>query len=134
MTNYNDARVKVLRANLAATGTSPVAVIPAASGYAYDLTQLCFHEKNNSSTNVSLLFGNDFFFDLTIGASGTIIWDMPIPQDMPRSSGLFVTLTPAGNVNVLARYISKDERTPTNLNPSTYVPRVTRTPNAFGGQ
>lgn len=134
MTNYNDGRVKVLRANLAATGTALTACIPAASGYAYDITQLCLHEKNNTSSNVSLYFGNDFFFDMTIGASGTIVWDMPIPQDMPIGSGLFVALNPAGNVNVLARYIKRDERTPTNLNPATYIPTVRRRPNEFGGQ
>lgn len=134
MISYNDGRVKVLRANLAATGTALTACIPAASGYAYDITQLCLHEKNNTSSNVSFYFGDDFFFDMTIGASGTIVWDMPIPQDMPRSSGLFVALSPAGSVNVLARYISKDERTPTNLNPGTYIPKIIRKPNELGGQ
>ncbi len=132
--SYNDGRVKVLRANLAATGTALTAVIAAASGYAFDLTQICLHEKNNSSTNVSLYFGNDFFFDFTLGASGTVIWDMPVPQDMPIGSGLFAALSPAGNVNVLARYIKRDERTPTNLNGATYVPRAIRKPNEFGGQ
>lgn len=133
MSYYRD-RVKVnyARAYITATGIAPV--IPAASGYAYNIVQISAHEEQGQVRDIRLFFGNEPYFNMTIGASGTIVWDYQLGQDMPVSSGLNASLDYPGNVLILARYVTEDQRTPTNLNGATYRSRTVRTPNQFGGQ
>lgn len=133
MSYYRD-RVKVNIARTYVTGTAPQAVIPAASGYAYNIVQISAHEEQGQIKDIRMFFGTDPYFNMTIGASGTIVWDYQLGQDMPIGSGFNASLDYPGNVLLMTRYVIEDQRTPTNLNGATYRPRTIRTPNQFGGQ
>lgn len=124
------------RALVTVTSTSPTEVIPPSSGYVHACLQVLLNEgEGDTVRKITLMEGSGTLFPFTLGASGTIIWDITgAPYELARGSGLYAKLDADGTVTVLARYISHDERTPTNLNPATYVPRVTRKPNEFGNQ
>lgn len=128
-------RTGVKRALVTITGTSPQAVIAAQSGYAPELIQILVHENNGGLRNVTLREETTRLYTFSLGGSGTIIWDMPgLGEPLHAGSGLFAHLDTTGSVDVMVRYVLHDERTPVNINPATYVPSVTRTPNAFGHQ
>jgi hypothetical protein len=124
------------RALVTVSSTSPTEIIPPASGYAHACIQLLMTENQGATLRkITLMEGSGTLFPFTLGASGTIIWDVTgAPLELIRGSGLYGRLDGAGSVTVLARYVSHDERTPTNLNPATYVPRAIRKPNEFGDQ
>jgi hypothetical protein len=125
----------VKRALVTITGTSPTAVIAAQSGYAPEIIQILLHENNGGVRNVTLREETTRMATITLGGSGTVIWDMPgLGEPLHAGSGLFAHLDQSGSVDVMVRYVLHDNRTPTNLNPATYVPSVTRTPNFFGNQ
>lgn len=81
--------------------------------------------------------GQEEFFTVGIGGSGTIIWDMPDQEEIPAGSGFSAwisdSLGTAANIAVMARYVRYDDRTPTNL-AGTYIPSTTRMPNEQGNQ
>ena len=130
---YRDrVKVNVARAYITATGITPV--IPAVSGYSYNIVQISAHEEQGLVRDIRMFFGNEPYFNMTIGASGTIVWDYQLGQDMPIGSGFNASLDYPGNVLLMTRYVVEDQRTPTNLNGATYVPRAIRTPNQFGSQ
>lgn len=113
------------------TTTSPQAVIPAASGFCPSINQVILFNAGASIRKVSLHFPE--IISMAIGASGTIIHDMPEQETLGIGSGLYAHLDAAGEIEVTARYVLYDKRTPVNLSP-TYVPRTIRTPNMFGNQ
>lgn len=129
-------RTGTRRALVTITGTSPQAIIAAQSGYSPEIVQIAMHENNGATLrNVTLLEETDEFFTVTLGASGTIIWDFPgLGESLHAGSGLYGQLDAAGSVDVMVRYVLHDDRTPTNLNGATYVPRTIRKPNEFGSQ
>lgn len=129
-------RTGVKRALVTITGVAPQEIIPAQSGYTPAIIQVLMHEDNGDSLKtITLMEESDDLFPFTLGASGTIIWDLDIaPEELNRGSGLYGKLDSTGSVTVLARYVLHDERTPTNLNPATYVPSTTRRPNVLGSQ
>lgn len=129
-------RTGTRRALVTLTGTSPQAIIAAQSGYSPEIIQIAMHENDGATLrNVTLLEGSSEFFTVTLGASGTLVWDFPgLGETLQAGSGLFGQLDDAGSVDVMVRYVLHDDRTPTNLNGATYVPRVIRKPNEFGAQ
>lgn len=129
-------RTGTRRALVTITGTSPQAIIAAQSGYSPEIVQIAMHENDGATLrNVTLLEETDEFFTVTLGASGTIIWDFPgLGESLHAGSGLYGQLDAAGSVDVMVRYVLHDDRTPTNLNGATYVPRTIRKPNEFGNQ
>jgi hypothetical protein len=126
-------RVGTKRALATITSTSPQTVIAAQSGYAPAITQVCLHNNNGDIRNISLYEESSRIFTFTLGASGTIIWDFDVQEELHASSGVNALLDFAGSVDVLIRYALYDERTPTNLS-ATYIPSTTRKPNEFGNQ
>lgn len=120
--------------NVAVTGVSTQAILPAISGYQYVITQLGHHENRGDIRNIYVLFGNDEHFKFTTGASGSIIWDMVYSQELPPGSGLNGHLDFPGSVDYLVKYVVRDVREPSNLNPRTFVNRPVRTPNCRGQQ
>jgi hypothetical protein len=124
------------RALVDVNSTSPVEIIPPASGYSHACLQICLTEASGASLRkITLMEGSGNIFPFTLGASGTIIWDITgAPLELAMGSGLYGRLDSAGAVTVLARYVSHDQRTPTNLNPATYIPRAIRKPNELGDQ
>lgn len=122
------------RSLVTVTGVAPQALISAQSGYAPAIVQIALHNDNGDIRNVTLFEESEEFFQMTMGASGTIIWDFMLEEELHKGSGLYATLDSAGSVDILVRYVLHDERTPTNLNPATYVPSTIRKPNEFGNQ
>lgn len=116
--------------------TSPVQIIPPQSGYSHACLQVLLNESNGDSLRkITLMEGSGNLFPFTLGASGTIIWDITgAPLELTMGSGLYGKLDGAGAVAVMARWVSHDQRTPTNLNPATYVASTTRKPNELGNQ
>lgn len=128
---YFRDRVGVRTALVAVTGTSVQTVVPAQSGYSIFLTQVAMHEEQGGIRDVLMYQGNDLYINFTIGASGTIVWDYQLAQNIPIGSGFNASLNIAGNVRVLARYVLVDERTPPV---AALVTRTIRAPNFFGHQ
>lgn len=129
-------RTGVQRAIVTITGVAPQEIIPAQSGYVPALIQLLLHENNGDQLKtITIMEESEELFPFTLGSSGTIVWDLDLaPEELGRGSGLYGKLNDAGSVTVWARYVLYDERTPTNLNPATYVPSATRRPNVLGNQ
>lgn len=120
--------------NIAVTGVAAQEILPPLTGYQYAITQIGHHENNGNVRNIYLLFGNQEHMKFTTGPSGSIIWDMVHPQDLPVGSGLYGHLDYPGSVDYLIKYVVRDCRTPTNLSPLTFVNRPVRKPNIFGSQ
>lgn len=129
-------RVGVKRALVTITGVAPQEIIPAQSGYTPAIIQLLMHENNGDQLKtITIMEESDDIFPFTLGSSGTIIWDLDIaPEELGWGSGLYGKLDSAGSITVLARYVLHDDRTPTNLNPATYIPSTIRKPNELGNQ
>ena len=120
--------------NIAVTGVAAQELLPPLTGFQYTITQMGHHENRGDIRNVYLLFGNQEHMKFTTGASGSIIWDMQFPQDLPIGSGLYGHLDFPGNVDYLVKYIIRDCSNPSNLNPLTFVNRPVRRPNCRGEQ
>lgn len=136
MTDRKRSFIKRQRASI--IGTSPTTIIPAESGITPALVQLAIHNKNGDLRSIRFDVGQEEWFTLAIGGSGTILWDMPDQDELARSSGFsaFIadTLGTASDIAVMARYVRYDDREPVNLNPGTYIASVTRKPNSLGNQ
>jgi len=134
----NRKRFKTHRGLATITNSTPTTVIPAQSGIAPAMLQVAIHNRGSDLRSLRMDVGQEEFFTLSIGASGTIIWDMPDQEEIPAGSGFSAWvndgyLQPA-NISVMARYVRYDDRQPNNLNPATYVPSTTHTPNKQGNQ
>ena len=133
----NRKRFKTHRGLASITGSSPTTVIPAQSGIAPAILQVCIHNRNGDLRSLRMDVGQEEFFTVGIGGSGTIIWDMPDQEEIPAGSGFSAwisdSLGTAANIAVMARYVRYDDRTPTNL-AGTYIPSTTRMPNEQGNQ
>jgi hypothetical protein len=119
------------------TSSTPTDIIPAESGIAPAIVQLAITNRNGDLRNVRLTIGNDEWFTFSIGGSGTIIWDMYDQEELPAGSGFKGSLDAnlgTGNVEILARYVRYDERSPRNVPHYQVIPSTTRTPNKFGNQ
>ena len=127
-------RPRTLRSLATITGVPHQVVVPAASGYAYAISQICLHNEQGNIRSVTLYEDHEEFFTYTVGASGTIIQDMDREEQFGIGSGIHASLDVGGAIKVLVRYIKYDERTPTNLDGATYVPTTTRRPNIRGAQ
>ena len=123
------------RALVDVNSTSPIEIIPPQSGYTHACLQILLTEASGSLRKITFMEGSGNIFPFTLGASGTIIWDITgAPMELATGSGLYGKLDGAGSVQVMARWVSHDQRTPTNLNPATYIPRTVRKPNELGDQ
>lgn len=134
----NRKRFKTHRGLATITNGTPTTVIPAQSGIAPAILQLAIHNRNGDLRSLRMDVGQEEFFTIGIGGSGTIIWDMPDQEEIPAGSGFSAwisdSIPTAASITVMARYVRYDDRTPTNLNPATYIPSTTRMPNEQGNQ
>lgn len=127
-------QVSTLWVNVAVTGITPQEILAPLTGYQYTITQIAQHERNGNIRDAIMKFGGDEFFRYTLGASGTVVWDKYLPQDLPIGSGFYSLLDFPGRVDTLVKYAIRDVRIPTNLDPLTFVNRPVHTPNSRGQQ
>jgi hypothetical protein len=127
-------RAGIKRASASITGTAPQTIIVAQSGYSISIVQSVIHERAGNFRLLTVQENSTTYDAIPMGPSGTIIWDYADQEELTPGSGVSAYLDIAGRVDVMIRYVLHDNRTPTNLNPLTYRPRTTRTPNSFGGQ
>lgn len=127
--------VGVRKALVSVTGVTPQEIIAPVAGHSITLTSVAFHERSGLFADINMFEGNDDYFDMTIGPSGTIVWDsFDSRHEFAPGSGFYISLSIPGDVGVRASYVLYDKRDPSNLDPLTYVPETTRTPNYFGQQ
>jgi len=127
--------VGVRKVLVSVTGVTPQEVIAPVAGHSITLTSVALHERSGLFVDVDMYEGGDPYFDMTIGPSGTIVWDsFDSRHELSPGSGFYISLSVSGDVGVRASYVLYDRRAPSNLDPLTYVPQTTRTPDYFGQQ
>jgi len=119
-------------------------IIPAASGYTYEITQITAVNQENSLRAISFYDGWDkLYSSIPLGASGTLLLGQKdLGGDdgirLTTSSGMRGAIDITGSVEVGVYYVTYDNRTPINkftarrntLNNVTII----RAPNRFGNQ
>ena len=130
-------RANIRQALATVTGIEPTRtdIIPAQSGYAIGIVQIRIENNEANLTRLTLWRGESEYFHYNMGGSGTIIEDKPHQLELAIGSGFHGSLSQNnGSVTVGVDYILYDQRTPTNLNGATYVPKAIRKPNIRGAQ
>lgn len=125
------------------TGVCPTqdTVLAGQSGISYGVTQMMVANLDGITNSVKLYSegGQQITPQITLGASGTFIWDVPGGEQLELGigSGLNACLGSSGSsgMEVAVYYVRHDERNP-DWRGTAIIPakNVTRAPNRFGGQ
>lgn len=138
--SHGGMRTKVFTQNATITSNSRQDIVPAESGYSFQLFQLMATNELATTHSFTVFNGDQSVTPpVIIGGSGTFIWDWPGLAYLSTAigSGINAAVSPTGSFRVTAYYRKIDERTPISseqARSASFIPKTIRMPNHFGSQ